>query len=78
MVIASQLRTVLSHGYGRWNLGVGGRAFVEGRRGTRPLSAKHEHLETLEQICVQSGVVALYAFGSRAKEVSDWLTRSTP
>ncbi|MGB4781357.1 hypothetical protein [Candidatus Methylomirabilis sp.] len=51
---------------------------MEGRRGTRPLSAKHEHLETLEQICVQSGVVVLYAFGSRAKEVSDWLTRSTP
>lgn len=38
------------------------------------MSAKHERLEALEQLCVQFGVVALYAFGSRAKEVSYWLT----
>jgi hypothetical protein len=35
------------------------------------LSAKHERLEALEQICMRFGVVALYAFGSQAKEVSD-------
>lgn len=51
---------------------------MEGIRGTRPLSAKHERLEALEQICVQCGVVALYAFGSQAKEVSDWLTGVRP
>jgi len=38
-----------------------------------PLSAKPERLEALEEICVQFGVVALYAFGSQAREVSRWL-----
>jgi len=37
------------------------------------LSAKPERLEALEEICVQFGVVALYAFGSQAREVSRWL-----
>ena len=38
------------------------------------MRAKNERLETLEQICLQFGVAALFAFGSRAKEVSRWFT----
>ncbi len=38
------------------------------------LTSKADRLERLQRICVQFGVVALYAFGSRAKEVSDWFT----
>ena len=38
------------------------------------MRAKNEHLKTLEQICLQCGVAALYAFGGPAKEVSRWFT----
>lgn len=38
------------------------------------MSRNTEQMERLQQICVESGVAALYAFGSRAQEVSRWLT----
>jgi len=42
------------------------------------LNAKTERLERLEQICALFGVAALYVFGSRAKEVVDWVTGQRP
>jgi uncharacterized protein len=38
------------------------------------LSRNTEQLERLQQICAESGVAALYVFGSRAQEVSRWFT----
>lgn len=38
------------------------------------VKSRTERLETLEQICAQFRVAALYAFGSRAQEVSGWFT----
>jgi len=42
------------------------------------VNAKPDRLERLEQICSQFGVAALYAFGSRAKEIFDWVTGQRP